>query len=53
MERKQFIKSAMRWGLLGILALISVLLAARVTTKPDCQACPTAAGCTSKDKCPL
>jgi hypothetical protein len=53
-DRKRFIKSAARWGLLGMLAAISLFLAARTTTsKRDCSACPSAAGCTSKDNCPL
>jgi len=53
MERKVFIRTAIRLGLLSILAFITVLLAAKVTTKPDCSACPSVAGCTSKDNCPL
>jgi len=53
-DRKRFIRSVARWGLLGLLAAISLLLAAKTTTsKPDCNACPSAAGCTSKDNCPL
>jgi len=53
MERKEFIKTAVRWGLLGIMAMISILLAAKATTNPDCKSCPSAGGCTSKDNCPL
>ncbi|MFO7573708.1 MAG: hypothetical protein R6W67_00945 [Bacteroidales bacterium] len=53
-DRKGFIRSVARWGLLGLLATISVLLAARATTsKNDCTSCPSATGCTSKDNCPL
>lgn len=53
MERKEFIKTAIRWGLLSLLALMAVLLGTRATARRDCSACPSASGCTSKDNCPL
>lgn len=53
-DRKKFITTVARYGLLGLLATISVLLAARATTsKNDCNSCPSATRCTSKDNCPL
>jgi hypothetical protein len=53
MERKEFIRTSVRWGLLSLLGLASALLAAKVTTNPDCSACPSEAGCKSKNNCPL
>lgn len=51
MNRNDFIKKLMRYGLLALLTLIVFVLGSRVVTGKDCSACPGKGVCKGETDC--
>jgi len=53
MERRDFLNKVFRWGTVGLLAGITLLLRRKIVTRKDCSSCPEYAGCPGIDKCTI
>jgi hypothetical protein len=51
MNRQDFLKRLIRYGLLAILSLIVFALGNRVVTGTDCSSCPGKGVCNGKTDC--
>jgi len=51
MNRSDFLKKAIRYILLTVLGLITVLLSSRIATGSDCESCPGKGICGGESDC--
>lgn len=50
-DRKEFIHKIVRWCLLTLLAIITVMLGNKVVKTKDCSSCPEYSSCLGVDDC--
>ena len=53
MERRDFLNKIVRWGTVGLLAGITILLGRKIVTEKDCSSCPEYAMCPGIDRCTI
>lgn len=53
MERRVFLNKIVRWGIVSILAVITLLLGQKIVIGKDCPSCPEYAGCPGIDRCTI
>lgn len=50
-DRRAFVNRIVRWGVVALLAGITLLLRQRIVTTKNCSACPETASCSGVDNC--
>jgi len=51
MDRRDFLNKIIRWGAVGLLAGITLLLRRKIVAGKECSSCPEYAGCPGIDRC--